>query len=368
MMNGHADIRAQLAGIPARLHSIFLPQLQQLGAQVFPVPYGVAARLDSAVATGWFWAFAVDDDCLVTTMHLVAHRSFTLHEEPAMDYRVLGLLSRVDTGLVNAMRREHAATKPDDPFEGGFSATLPQNALAFSMRRGPREFTMEAESLHDSCNICMLPMFLVRMCELLGESRPSLVEAFDKGIALNETPRLLQTLHAIDPTEAMRAGAPLHYRALVLEALAEMSSSLAERERDPSAIDLRHNKRIADAVSSALLASLADPPTLDELSGRLYLGRTQLCQRFRDETGTSIGEYLARLRLEEAKRRLSRGSESIAAIAHGLGYAHTSSFSAMFARHEGMGPSAWRKKHGAKASAHGGADLTQGSAEAPAGC
>ena len=108
---------------------------------------------------------------------------------------------------------------------------------------------------------------------------------------------------------------------------------------------LKADERIEPAVSAALLASLADPPSLDELAERLYLGRTQLCKRFHRETGKSVGAYLAELRVDEAKRRLERGSEPIGEIAHALGYTHASSFSTMFQRHVGISPNLWRATH-----------------------
>lgn len=344
MTTNPKTLEADLARIPHKLWSIFLPQLRQFGAHTVPMPFGVAAHLNGTAASGWFWACAIDDDCLVTTMHLVTRRPFVLREAPDVDYYVLGMLSSVDTGLVNTMRRERRDAG-SNTFDGAFLPSLERNALAFSMRRGPREFEMPAGSLHDSCNICMLPSFLERVGVLLGDAAPCLTPAFEQGTNLNKSNRLLKIMHAIDPTGATRAGAALHYRALVLDALAEMASHLHESERGYSQEQLRADEHIADTVSAALLASLADPPSLNELAERLYLGRTRLCQRFREETGMSIGEHLSRLRLAEAKRRLERSDEAIADIAHALGYAHASSFSTMFLRHEGMGPAAWRAAH-----------------------
>lgn len=335
-----------LDGIPRALWSICLPQLQQFDARILQVPFGVAAQLNGATATGWFWAYALDDDCLVTTMHLVTHRAFVLHEEPEVDYSVLGLLSSFDTGLVNAMRETRdSLAQPNDPLLGGFAPTLQRNVLAFAMQRGPREFEMPAGSLHDSCNICMLPSFLARMTALLGEGAPCLAEAFARGVDLNGSESLRKVMGSLDPTGATRAGAALQYRAIVYQALAEMASYLQERERGATRMHLKADERIEPAVSAALLASLADPPSLDELAERLYLGRTQLCKRFHRETGKSVGAYLAELRVDEAKRRLERGTESIAEIAHALGYTHASSFSTMFQRHVGVSPNLWRVTH-----------------------
>ena len=58
MIEGTSAWDARLASIPAQLHSIFLPQLQQFDAQPIDIPFGLAARIDDAVASGWFWACA----------------------------------------------------------------------------------------------------------------------------------------------------------------------------------------------------------------------------------------------------------------------------------------------------------------------
>ena len=188
----------------------------------------------------------------------------------------------------------------------------------------------------------MLPSFVERMRETLGPAAPDLAAAMSAGLELNECERLRATMHAIDPTAASRAGAALHYRALVYEALAELASSLRESGRGGERLDLNGSRDVADAVNAALLASLAHPPTLDELADRLFMGKTRLCQAFRAETGVSIGERATELRVSEAKRRLTHGGESIAEIARSLGFAHPSSFTAMFSREVGMSPSAWR--------------------------
>ena len=165
-----------------------------------------------------------------------------------------------------------------------------------------------------------------------------------RGVDLSASTRLRQALLEIGPAEASRAGAPLHYQAQVIEALAEMVSYLHEGKDTRKRVDLKAHERVSDTVRKALLSSLASPPSIDELSERLYLGRTRLCQRFRDETGMSIGEMLTQLRVSEAKRRLEQSDESVGEIARALGFAHTSSFTTMFTRQAGMSPSAWRKR------------------------
>lgn len=338
-----AAMRDHLKAVPEGLWSFFLPQLLQLGAQTFSVPYGIAAHLDGAIAAGWFWACPIDDDCLITTMHMTTRRSFVLLEIPEVDYLVLGILSSSDTGLVNDMRETLGVTgDPSDPFAGGFSPTLERNILAFPMVHGLREFEMPTGSLHDSCNICMLPSFVERAQEALGSTTPRLAETLAAGLELNGSDRLQAVMRALSPQDALRAGAPLHYRALVYEALAETISYLREESADDMPLDLHGRRHVAETVNAILLTSLANPPTLDELAERLFMGRTRLCQAFREETGMSIGEQLTALRMSEARRRLEQSEESIAVIAHSLGFRHASSFSTMFLRQTGMSPSAWR--------------------------
>ena len=88
------------------------------------------------------------------------------------------------------------------------------------------------------------------------------------------------------------------------------------------------------------------PPSLEELAGRLFLGRSKLCTAYRAETGLTVGQRLVELRMEQAKAMLERSEAPIEEIARSVGYAHQSSFTAAFKRTAGCTPTQWRAGRG----------------------
>jgi AraC family transcriptional regulator len=85
------------------------------------------------------------------------------------------------------------------------------------------------------------------------------------------------------------------------------------------------------------------PPSLEELAERCSLSVRQLTRGFRTSRGCSIGDHLAGLRIDLAKRQL--GSDvSIKNIAFGLGFSSPSSFSYAFRKATGSTPRQFRAR------------------------
>ncbi len=68
-----------------------------------------------------------------------------------------------------------------------------------------------------------------------------------------------------------------------------------------------------------------------------------LARAFRRTYGCSIGEYVRRLRIVGAARRLEASDQSLAEIAMAAGFADQSHFSNVFKRQTGLSPSAFRR-------------------------
>jgi AraC family transcriptional regulator len=86
-----------------------------------------------------------------------------------------------------------------------------------------------------------------------------------------------------------------------------------------------------------------EPPTLVELAGLCRLSVRQLTRGFRTSRGCSIGEYVAEVRVENAKRLLI-SAQSIKSIAYSLGFASPSSFCHAFRRATGETPGQFRAR------------------------
>ena len=84
-------------------------------------------------------------------------------------------------------------------------------------------------------------------------------------------------------------------------------------------------------------------PTLSELASACRLSVRQLSRGFRVSRGVSIGDYVAKARIEQAKHLLC-ANKSVKSVAHAMGFASASSFSYAFRRSTGVAPSAYRSR------------------------
>ena len=84
-------------------------------------------------------------------------------------------------------------------------------------------------------------------------------------------------------------------------------------------------------------------PAFLRLSGYSH---THLARLVKKEYGCTLHEYIFRLRLEEAHRRIVYTGEKIESISLNVGYDSFSHFNRIFKQHFGITPSALRKKHG----------------------
>lgn len=84
--------------------------------------------------------------------------------------------------------------------------------------------------------------------------------------------------------------------------------------------------------------------TIEELASIACLSRFHFIRSFRAETGLTPYQYLLRLRIEEAKDRLSRSSDSVSHISAELGFSSPSQFYRSFQKLAGTTPQAYRSR------------------------
>lgn len=93
--------------------------------------------------------------------------------------------------------------------------------------------------------------------------------------------------------------------------------------------------------------SVASP--VEEMTRRSDMSERGFKRRFRRATGVTPLEYVQRLRVEDAKRRLERTEATIEDIGWTVGYEDPAFFRRLFKRTTGLTPSAYRKKFSAPA-------------------
>lgn len=88
--------------------------------------------------------------------------------------------------------------------------------------------------------------------------------------------------------------------------------------------------------------SVANP--VEEVTRRSRLAERTFKRRFITATGLAPLEYVQRLRVEDAKRRLERTVDPVDDIAWRVGYEDPAFFRRLFRRTVGMAPGAYRKR------------------------
>ena len=105
--------------------------------------------------------------------------------------------------------------------------------------------------------------------------------------------------------------------------------------------DLHGDELVAD-VQIDLRRDLRATPKLDQIAKRLGVSPRTLTRRFKNATGSSIGQYLQQLRLDEAQSLLRRTNLSITEVCLAVGINDASHFARTFRQHVGLTASAYR--------------------------
>ena len=89
---------------------------------------------------------------------------------------------------------------------------------------------------------------------------------------------------------------------------------------------------------------LNDDLSVEALAGRACLCPRHFSRRFKEEFGASPANFVERLRLDEARRRLSSGDNSIENVGLSIGFKSADAFRRAFERRLGVGPSDYRRR------------------------
>ncbi len=119
--------------------------------------------------------------------------------------------------------------------------------------------------------------------------------------------------------------------------------TLLSRSRDADRED-RFPQRISSSLA-LIHQGLSEPLSVARLAEAEHLSLSQYRMVFRKLTGLSPSGYVASLRLERAKDRLSNSNLSVSQIAGECGYADPLYFSRLFKKKTGYSPSEYRRRH-----------------------
>ena len=105
-----------------------------------------------------------------------------------------------------------------------------------------------------------------------------------------------------------------------------------------------HGDAVVAAMQSWLASHFSVASPVDEMVQRSGLAERTFKRRFTEATGFAPIEYVQRLRIEDAKRRLERTSTAADEIGWKVGYEDGAFFRRLFKRLTGMTPGAYRRR------------------------
>lgn len=107
---------------------------------------------------------------------------------------------------------------------------------------------------------------------------------------------------------------------------------------------LRVAQERVQRVKDLMLAQIDAPPSLDELAAIVGCNPSYLSRTFTNIEGTTLSQWLRRVRIERAASLIASGQCNVSEAALEVGYQSFSHFSRAFAEEKGVPPSQWVRR------------------------
>jgi AraC-like DNA-binding protein len=147
--------------------------------------------------------------------------------------------------------------------------------------------------------------------------------------------RLLEQLASLELPDFLQC-------ASLRNSLCRMLIATAEVFRVASGTE-RPDARIAGKAEKIMRVNLGRDLNMTDIAEKLGLGSTGFIKRFKYETGLTPADFFQRIKMEEARRRLTAPKSPITAIAFDLGFSSSQYFSSVFKKYTGITPREYRR-------------------------
>ena len=98
-------------------------------------------------------------------------------------------------------------------------------------------------------------------------------------------------------------------------------------------------------VANYIQHHMSEPIMAKKIAEELFLNRSYLSRKFKEETGETLTDFILKEKTEEAKRLLRYSDKSLTAIGTYLGFSSAGHFSRVFKTYVGSTPSVYREKY-----------------------
>ena len=107
----------------------------------------------------------------------------------------------------------------------------------------------------------------------------------------------------------------------------------------------RQPSKLVQSVANYIQHHLSEPISTEDIAKALFLSRSRLSVKFKEETGENLVDFILKEKIEEGKRLLSYTDKPAVAISAYLGFSSQSHFARVFKKYTGTLPNEYRKLH-----------------------
>lgn len=130
---------------------------------------------------------------------------------------------------------------------------------------------------------------------------------------------------------------------LLLVSLIRNNQSTATRRVARESVRDAQSDKTVKAITEYVHSKLYDDFCLDDIAKEMYFSKTYMKNVFRKKMGVSIVQYYLNLKIEEAKRLISKKEHTFTEIALKLNFSSVQYFSRLFKNHTGMTPTEYAR-------------------------
>ena len=107
----------------------------------------------------------------------------------------------------------------------------------------------------------------------------------------------------------------------------------------------RQPSKLVQEVTKYIQHHLSEPIRTEDIARAVFLSRSRLSVKFKEETGENLVDFILKEKTEEAKRLLRYTDKTAVAISAYLGFSSQSHFSRAFKKYTGSLPNEYRRRH-----------------------
>lgn len=134
----------------------------------------------------------------------------------------------------------------------------------------------------------------------------------------------------------------LYLELLLLHLLRDLESPNAKRPLHSLAKE-KENDALANTVIRFMESRIGEALTLDEICQSLHFSKTRLKDEFKKQTGQSVMNYYAKLKIDKAKTMIREERMNFSQIAEEIGFNGPHYFSKAFKKATGMSPTEYAR-------------------------